>query len=80
MRYHLFGISDIGDFRENNEDYFLIDNTVKTNGSFECVSKAPFLTAVCDGVSGKSFGEIAADMTLTELARISYDSSNGGSV
>ncbi len=75
MKYYLYGISDAGDFRENNEDCFLINNIVKTDTSFECVCEAPFLTAVCDGVSGTSFGEIASDMALSELSRISYCSS-----
>lgn len=75
MRYYLCGISDMGDTRDNNEDFFLINHSVTTNSSTECTLHSPFLTGVCDGVSSSNFGEIAADMTLCELARISYSSS-----
>ncbi len=55
MKLSAYGLSDVGQVRENNEDSFLIDD-------------AHGLYAVCDGVGGAAGGEIASAMTVRKLA------------
>ncbi len=53
MYYYIFGITDKGNYREQNEDCILIDHEVINSGSYESTVAAPFIAAVCDGVGGE---------------------------
>lgn len=75
MHYYAFGISDVGNYRDNNEDAFLLDKVVMTQSFLEKEFDAPFLAAVCDGVAGEKSGEIAAKLALEKLGEINYTSS-----
>ena len=68
MADHLFGITDAGRVRENNEDVFIAEEIL--NGQF-------LIAGVIDGVGGYEGGEVAAAVTkevvLGELAEIGTD-------
>ena len=68
MADHLFGITDTGKVRKNNEDVFITEEIL--NGQF-------LLAGVIDGVGAYEGGEVAAALTkevlLTELAEIGRD-------
>ena len=49
MKIEGFGLTDVGSVREHNEDSFLVDNEAA-------------LYIVCDGVGGRSAGEVASQM------------------
>lgn len=65
--YYCCGLTDIGTARDNNEDSYLIDKTVMSDGALECEPEAPFIIAVADGVAGEASGEVASHTAL-ELA------------
>ncbi|WP_158799936.1 PP2C family serine/threonine-protein phosphatase [Pedobacter sp. L105] len=68
MADHLFGITDTGKVRDNNEDVFIAQEVM--NGQF-------LIAGVIDGVGGYEGGEVAAAITkeviLTELTSIGTD-------
>lgn len=68
MAEHLFGITDAGQVRENNEDVFIAQEVM--NGQF-------IIAGVIDGVGGYEGGEIAAAITkqviLDELQEVGTD-------
>jgi len=68
MTDHLFGITDPGKIRDNNEDLFIAEEVMK--GQF-------IVAAVIDGVGGYEGGEIAAaltkDVLLNEVTVIGND-------
>ena len=68
MAEHLFGITDAGQVRENNEDVFIAQEVMK--GQF-------IIAGVIDGVGGYEGGEIAAAITkqviLDELQEVGTD-------
>jgi len=49
MKAHGFGLTDVGSVRDHNEDSFIVDNEHA-------------LYIVCDGVGGRSAGEVASHM------------------
>lgn len=65
MANHLFGITDTGKVRKNNEDVFIAEELM--NGQY-------MLAGVIDGVGGYEGGEVAAavtkDVVITELEEI----------
>ena len=61
MTYCCGGISDIGNFRENNEDS--IYWAEKTLGGYSVC-----FASVCDGIGGMKDGEIASGMISDALA------------
>ncbi len=71
--FYCCGITEQG-IKERNEDAVLIDDTVLTEGIMERELDKPFITAVCDGVSGEKSGDIASSMCLAELAKQEYSS------
>lgn len=75
MNYYIYGYTDTGGYRENNEDAVLIDHEVVTSGGREAAVSAPFICAVCDGVGGENAGELAARLCLQHLAVLDYSSS-----
>lgn len=68
MAEHLFGITDAGRVRDNNEDVFIAQEVMNANY---------MLAAVIDGVGGYEGGEIAAAITkeviVDELSAIGAD-------
>ena len=74
MRYYLCGISDTGNYRNKNEDCFVIDHLVFNNGFFESEVISPFITAVCDGVACEKSGEIASRIASETLGAIQFNS------
>ncbi len=71
--YYCCAITDKG-IRPHNEDAFMIHRTVLTEGMTEINVSAPFLAAVCDGVSGEQSGELASSMCLNLLKDVSFSS------
>lgn len=62
---NLFGKTDVGRKRENNQDVFYL---------YQFSSKAGF-AIVCDGMGGQSGGHIASDMTCTVVSQRLMDGS-----
>ena len=67
MRYYIYGYTDTGSCRNNNEDAVLVNKEIITEGFCESVADAPFITAVCDGVGGENAGELASKLCLQYL-------------
>lgn len=59
IMYYCCGITDKG-IMKHNEDAYMIDGKVITEGNIDFMVKAPFIAAVSDGVSGENYGEIAS--------------------
>ena len=74
MYYYIYGITDKGNYREQNEDCILIDHEVINSGSYESTVAAPFIAAVCDGVGGENAGEVASELCLRHLSILEYNS------
>lgn len=74
MNYYIYGYSDKGNYRDNNEDAVLVDHEIIYNGRCEAAVSAPCLTAVCDGVGGENSGEIASRLCLNYLSLMDYSS------
>ena len=72
MRFNTYGITDVGKFRENNEDAIIIGESICTSGVVETEISPPFFAAVCDGVGGEKSGEIASYLTLEKLMMTTY--------
>lgn len=75
MKYYACGYTNAGNFRVNNEDAVLVGGKVISDGAVQAVLSAPFVLAVCDGVSGERSGDVASKLCLGELSELSYDSS-----
>lgn len=74
MNYYIYGFTDKGNYRSNNEDSMLIYREVIQSGGCEATVSAPFLTAICDGVGGEQAGEIASRLCLQHLSILDYSS------
>lgn len=74
MFYYIYGATDKGNYREQNEDCILIDHEVINSGSYESTVAAPFIAAVCDGVGGENAGEVASELCLRHLSILEYGS------
>ncbi len=75
MNYYIYGYTDKGQYRLNNEDAMLVNRVTVTKGGYGSVCIAPFLAAVCDGVGGEKAGELASQICTSSLAQLDYDSS-----
>jgi PPM family protein phosphatase len=70
-------LSDVGRFRENNEDTFLIvdidEKGLKYQGKFgeEYVIDNSFIFAVSDGMGGAKSGELASRIAIETITRLS---------
>ena len=71
--YYCCGITDKG-IMKHNEDAYMIDGKVITEGNIDFMVKAPFIAAVSDGVSGENYGEIASKKCLEFLSQIDFNS------
>lgn len=69
--FYCCGITDKG-IKSHNEDALLIHRKILHKGSMEFYLTAPFIAAVCDGVSGEKSGEIASKLCLENLKCIKY--------
>ncbi len=67
--FYCCGITNKG-IRENNEDAFLINKKVITDGELEDFSDEPLILAVADGVAGEKSGEIASSLILNLLSKL----------
>ncbi|MBR4554456.1 MAG: serine/threonine-protein phosphatase [Ruminococcus sp.] len=74
MNYYIYGYTDKGPYRLNNEDAMLINRVTVTKGGYASVCIAPFLTAVCDGVGGEKAGELASQICASTLGAVRFDS------
>jgi len=65
----IFGLTDVGQIREHNEDNFLIADlsgergTRANDGTYEVKQKGFFL-GVCDGMGGAAAGEVASQLAV----------------
>jgi protein phosphatase len=64
------GITNKARKEGQNEDSFLINKKVFTDGEFEAEIKPPFFAAVADGVSGETSGDVASALALGLLSGI----------
>lgn len=71
--YYLCGITEKG-IMSHNEDCMLLDKSVRHEGALHMAVNAPFLAAVCDGVSGENAGELASQTCLKLLSAVRYTS------
>ena len=69
--YYCCGITDKG-IMPHNEDAMLLHHSVMADGSRQIGVDAPFIVAVCDGVSGEQAGELASRNCLLHLAQTKY--------
>ena len=69
--YYCCAITEVGN-RPHNEDAFLLEGTVCTEGSMLTALAEPFIMAVCDGVSGEQAGELASQTCLKLLSEVEY--------
>lgn len=69
--YYCCGITEVG-IMPHNEDAMLIHRMVSTEGTMQQMLPAPFLAAVCDGVSGEQAGELASRTCLNRLSALRY--------
>jgi serine/threonine protein phosphatase PrpC len=73
MRFCYYA-SNVGKIKSNNEDSLQINKYCKEVNSnvlgAKCL-KEKNLVSVCDGLGGEEFGEVAADIAVKEMARIS---------
>jgi len=74
FRIECSAITYIGLVRENNEDNYYIngkykaDCNVDTEGFVDRKQRDSYLYAVCDGMGGESFGELASMLAVKSLA------------
>jgi len=77
------GFTDVGKIRENNEDNFYVNGKYKKDNSVisgmfdECEDNSDreqYLYAVCDGIGGEKFGEVASLIAVKTLVK--YQSEN----
>lgn len=69
--YYCCGVTEKG-IMPHNEDTLLLHHSVITDGARQIVVDAPFLFAVCDGVSGEQAGELASKSCLMQLSQVKY--------
>lgn len=69
--YYCCGITEKG-IMSHNEDAMLLHHSVMTDGMRQIGVDAPFLVAVCDGVSGEQAGELASQTCLEHLSQVRY--------
>lgn len=74
LNYYIYGLTSVGNVREQNEDRILIGKKIISDASGSLSTGAPFIAAVCDGVGGENTGELAAQMCVEKLSEISYRS------
>ncbi|MBR3679712.1 MAG: serine/threonine-protein phosphatase [Oscillospiraceae bacterium] len=69
--YYCCGITEKG-VMSHNEDAMMLHHQVMTKGEKQISVQAPFLAAVCDGVSGEHAGELASKTCLTHLSQVRF--------
>lgn len=76
MKFSAYGICDIGNSRNNNEDSIIIGEITSQKDAIETVISPPFVTAVCDGVGGENSGEIASKTVVEKLVFSDFHTSS----
>lgn len=85
----VYGLSDRGLRRENNEDHFMVadltrkvvgvlDNQLKTDLFHHDVGHCGTLLMVADGLGGHEGGEIASEMAVDTIAKVLMDTAEQG--
>ncbi|WP_339023021.1 PP2C family protein-serine/threonine phosphatase [Spiroplasma endosymbiont of Crioceris asparagi] len=59
MKYNFTKLTDVGNYRKNNQDYL----------DFVTNSKGEALAIVCDGMGGHAFGEVASKIAVEEFVK-----------
>lgn len=85
-KIRICGISDTGKTRSENQDAFLIGNTIERTGTVSieldmkshALREQGFLIAVADGMGGMSSGDVASTLGLEIFTRTYYSRSNAG--
>ena len=78
--FEIYGHTEVGSVRRNNEDHILVGRFIKNRGSAqfsidsdeEFFKKRGLLFAVSDGIGGEAGGEIASHLTLKVLDKNFY--------
>ena len=71
----IFGLSDIGKKRKNNEDSYLIERIeMYTDGK----KKMLYVLGVADGMGGHQNGEVASRMVVERLSTLPFTYTSGG--
>lgn len=71
---HITAITSQGAVLEKNDDCILINDIIITKGTFCQESSSPYLlVAVCDGVGGESFGDMAAKIAAETLSTLNIE-------
>lgn len=65
--YSIYANTDIGVMREHNEDCYLVNGIIKSNGSLFLENLEEFFIGVADGMGGANAGEIASNLVLDLL-------------
>ncbi|GLH65069.1 protein phosphatase 2C domain-containing protein [Parageobacillus sp. G301] len=66
--YKIYGITDVGKVRQNNEDGFVVNRALITEGDYEIEVLSDFIAVVADGMGGENAGEIASFLALESFA------------
>ena len=70
VMYKMYGITDRGLVRANNEDGFLLNHVLITEGDASLEKDAPIIAVVADGMGGENAGDVASFLTLESFARL----------
>ncbi|MDQ0215289.1 protein phosphatase [Oikeobacillus pervagus] len=66
--YQIYGVTDVGVVRTNNEDGFVVNDRVIVDGEFQTELASSFIIAVADGLGGEKAGEVASSIVLEQCA------------
>lgn len=68
--YRLYGMTDVGLVRTNNEDGFVFNHVLLQEGDYSISVKEPFWALVADGMGGVNAGEVASCLTLESFTKL----------
>lgn len=72
--YKLYGLTDVGKVRTINEDGFVLNDVLITEGDYDDEADDRFLAVVCDGMGGENNGDLASFITLKAFATTTISS------
>ena len=76
IKFSCAAFSNVGKYRENNEDNFYVNgryrefNELKIDSYIDRDEHPQYLYAVCDGMGGEKFGELASMIAVEHLSEI----------